>query len=68
MQTGQLYNIQVDPLELNNLADKRVDKSSQLKEQLFNWVSTAKQYPPQKQEFQLTPQEKEKLQGLGYIQ
>lgn len=68
MQTGQLYNIQVDPLELNNLADKRVDKSSQLKEQLFNWVSTAKQYPPKKQEFQLTPQEKEKLQGLGYIQ
>lgn len=67
-ETGQLFNIQADPLELNDLVDNRVEESSQLKERLLRWVSKAKKYPTRKQEFQLTPKEKEKLRGLGYIQ
>ena len=67
-ETGQLFNIQADSLELNDLVDNRVEESSQLKERLLRWVSKATKYPTRKQEFQLTPKEKEKLQGLGYIQ
>lgn len=67
-ESGKLYNIQVDPLELHDLVNKRVEESSHLKERLFRWVSTAKKYPTRKQDFQLTSEEKEKLKGLGYIQ
>jgi hypothetical protein len=35
---------------------------------LFDWVSTAKKYPTKEQHFKLSPEEKEKLKGLGYIQ
>ena len=65
---GQLYNIQTDPMERHDLVEKHIKKSHQLKDQLFHWVATAKRYPPEMQAIQLTPQEKEKLQGLGYIQ
>ena len=65
---GQLYNIQEDFLELNNFAGKRVKEASQFKERLFDWVSAAKKYPIKKQDMRLTPTEKEKLKGLGYIQ
>ena len=66
-KTEQLYNISLDPSELNNLVDEKTDQSNQLKDKLFNWIAQAKRYPTKKQGFQLTPQEKEKLQGLGYI-
>ena len=67
-RTEQLYNIKSDPLEIGNLADKKSRLCNQLKEKLFNWTSTAKKYPTKKQHFKLSPEEKEKLKGLGYIQ
>ena len=67
-KTEQLYNIKLDPLELDNLADKKTELCKQRKEQLFDWVSKAKKYPTKKQHFKLSPKEKEKLKGLGYIQ
>jgi arylsulfatase A-like enzyme len=67
-KTEQLYNIKSDPSELKNLVDEKPDQSNQLKEKLFNWITEAKKYPTKKQGFQLTPKEKEKLEGLGYIQ
>lgn len=67
-KTEQLYNIKSDPLELNNLVDKKTKQRNQLKEQLFNWVSNSKKYPIKRQPIQLSPKEIEKLKGLGYIQ
>ena len=48
--------------------NEKIDQSNQLKDKLFNWITETKKYPTKKQEFQLTPKEKEKLEGLGYIQ
>jgi arylsulfatase A-like enzyme len=67
-KTEQLYNIKSDPQEIDNLTNKKTELCKQLKEQLFDWVSTAKKYPTKKQHFKLSPEEKEKLKGLGYIQ
>ncbi len=67
-KTDELYNIKLDPLEYNNLTDKNTKQRTKLKEQLFKWVSTGRKYPTKKKTIQLSPQEKEKLQGLGYIQ
>jgi len=66
-KTELLYNIKSDPLELNNLIDKKTKQANQLKEQLFNWVSHSKKYPTKINPFQLSPEKKEKLKGLGYI-
>ena len=63
----QLYNIKSDSKEVNNLIDKKTKQANQLKEQLFNWVLHSKKYPTKKNLFQLSPEEKEKLKGLGYI-
>ena len=67
-KTEQLYNIKSDPLELNNLVDKKTKQRNQLKKQLFNWISNSKKYPSKKQSIQFSPKEKEKLKTLGYIQ
>jgi arylsulfatase A-like enzyme len=66
--TEQLYNIKSDPMELNNLADKKAKQCNKLREQLFKWVSDSKKYPTIKQARKLSPEEKEKLKELGYIQ
>ena len=66
-ETEQLYNIKSDPFELNNLIDTQNRQEEWLKNQLFNWVSSAKQYPTEKISIQLSPKEKEKLEALGYV-
>lgn len=66
-KTEQLYNIKSDPLELNNLIDKKNRQREKLKSRLFKWVSGAKQFPPTRHQVELTPEEEEKLKGLGYI-
>jgi arylsulfatase A-like enzyme len=67
-ETGQLYDIMSDPLELDNLADEKTVERDRLKEQLFHWVDTAKRYPFTAGDVILTPDEKERLKGLGYLQ
>lgn len=67
-KTEQLYNIKSDPSELDNLVGKEINQSERLKEELFNWITKTKKYPTKKKGFQLTTEEKEKLEGLGYIQ
>ena len=67
-ETKQLYNIHSDPKELNNLAGKDSRQSHQLKERLFKWVSNAKKYRAKSQEIQLSREEKEQLEALGYLQ
>ncbi len=66
--TEQLYNIKSDPMELNNLADKKAKQCNKLRKQLFKWVSNSKKYPTTKISPKLSPEEKEKLKELGYIQ
>jgi arylsulfatase A-like enzyme len=66
-ETEQLYNIEKDPKELYNLFDKEQERIGQFRERLFNWVSQSKKYPPGENLIELTPDEKEKLQNLGYI-
>ena len=67
-ETEQLYNIEKDPLEVNNLVDKEEKLGNVLKEQLFHWVSQSKKYPPRKRSVTLSPEEEKKLRALGYIQ
>ena len=67
-KTEQLYNLKSDPLELNNLIDKKTKHASQLKEKLFKWVSRSKKYHSKKHSLQPSPEEKERLKALGYIE
>lgn len=64
----QLYNVMSDRLELNNLAAENFEQQVRLKEQLFEWVKTAKRHPPKKKFYKLSAEEKEKLKSLGYLQ
>ena len=66
-KTDQLYRIQSDPNEHNNLAVKNPTQCNQLKKELLNWVSTAKTYPVKDQSFELSQEEKEKLEAIGYL-
>lgn len=66
-ETEQLYNIKSDPGELTNLADKNLNKCKKLKEDLLSWVSGAKKYSSAKQQVQLSEEQEEKLQALGYL-
>ena len=67
-ETDQLYNINSDPKEFNNLADKNSRQSNQLKEHLFKWVSNSKKYHTKSQKIPLSQEEKEQLEALGYLQ
>ena len=66
-KSEQLFNLKADPLELNNYIDRDPMQGKLLKSRLFEWVSTAKKYPPTRHQAKLTPEEKEKLKALGYV-
>jgi len=66
-KTGQLYNIKLDPHELNNLADKKTKECTKLKGQLLSWVASSKTYPVKSQLFEISQEEKEKLEAMGYL-
>lgn len=66
-ETEQLYNIKSDPGEITNLADKESDRCIKFKSDLLSWVSGAKKYPVAKQQVQLSNEEEEKLEALGYL-
>ena len=63
----QLYNVTLDPLEQNNLSNKRREQCNRLNKRLSRWVSQSKKYPPGVKPIELSPQEEEKLKSLGYI-
>ena len=63
----QLFNIIADPLEQNDLSDKKREQCNNLKKKLSNWVSQSKKYPPEEKPVGLSPDEEEKLKNLGYI-
>ena len=42
-------------------------QTREMREKLFNWIATAKTYPPMNQEIHLTEKEKERLEALGYL-
>jgi arylsulfatase A-like enzyme len=66
--TEQLYNLKRDSNELTNLSEGNSMQGERLKQSLLDWAETATIYTPQKTPFQLTPEEKNKLKALGYIQ
>jgi arylsulfatase A-like enzyme len=58
LQTDQLYNIRSDSLELNNLVDAEPKQRDQLKEKLFTWVIRSKKYPPKKETYTLSKEDR----------
>jgi arylsulfatase A-like enzyme len=66
--TEQLYKIDEDPLELNNVFYKEPELCRKFWKRLYHWVSQSKKYPPRKRRVTLSPEEEEKLRALGYIQ
>jgi len=67
-KTEYLYHIKSDSCEQNNLVDTKTAQLDKLREHLFQWVSASKQYPKKIRPVQISPEEKEKLKELGYIQ
>ena len=67
-KTGQLYNIISDPLELNDRSLVETGECDRLKKELLRWADTTKRYPAKRYDVELSPEEKEKLKGLGYLQ
>lgn len=66
-KTEQLYDVTLDPIEQNNLADERREQCNRLNKKLSSWVSQSKKYPPGEKPIELSPREEEKLKNLGYI-
>ena len=66
-KTDQLYNIKLDPHELKNLADTKTKECTQLKGKLRSWVASSKKYPIKSQVFEISQEEKEKLEAMGYL-
>ena len=66
-KTDQLYNLSIDPSELNNLVDKESNQRNMLQEKLFAWSENAKRYPPKNASFELTEEDEKRLEALGYL-
>jgi hypothetical protein len=66
-ESGQLYDILSDPLEQKNIVHENIEQSERLQEQLFNWISHAKKYPVENLLFQISQEEIEKLEAIGYV-
>jgi len=64
---GLLYDMKVDPLERKNIINRKTNQSIQLKARLTNWASNLKKYSSEGHLFPLAPEEKEKLEALGYL-
>ncbi len=65
--SGLLYNMISDPFEQKNLAGEQARQAADLRNQLLSFVSGAKSYPPRSQITQISTEEIEKLQTLGYL-
>ena len=63
-----LYDLKVDPLEQQNRIYGGKNLAIPLKERLTNWNSKLKKYSSKEHLFRLAPEEKEKLEALGYLE
>lgn len=66
--TGELYNIASDSREKHDCAGDNPGLRDTLKNQLLRWADTSKRYPTTKYETELSPEFRETLKGLGYLQ
>lgn len=65
----ELYNLEKDWAEDQNLAATMPDKSKDLERQLFKWIATAPNYtPPKGKSPDYDPQAIEQMESLGYLQ
>ena len=67
-KTGELYNLMSDPLELHDRAGEQTDERDKLQGRLLRWAETARRYSTSHYGVELSPEEREKLKGLGYLQ
>jgi arylsulfatase A-like enzyme len=67
--TWELYDLAADPEELNDLADRGHDSEATLKKRLAEWEDARRRAPEGRspRTFEPTPDDIEKLRGLGYI-
>jgi arylsulfatase A-like enzyme len=66
-KTGQLFDTESDPMETHDLAGEQAGVGDPLREHLFHWMETSRQYPITHYDYEPSPEEKEKLKGLGYL-
>ncbi len=66
----ELYNHTDDPLNMKNVADQNKDKVEKLRAKLAEWRKSVEQgqLPKGDAAEGLTPQERERLRSLGYVQ
>jgi arylsulfatase A-like enzyme len=67
-KSGQLHNIMSDPMELHDRAGDMPEEHRRLHDQLLHWMDAAKRFPAGISAVELSPEEKEMLKGLGYLQ
>lgn len=67
----ELYDIEKDPNELNNLIDIETGIADELKRELFKWMEAPKGVnglTPQKKDVSIDKETEENLRSLGYIE
>lgn len=62
----ELYDLSVDPAELNNLITEREDKARELNKKLFDFVNNIKSEEGEEENIDLPDEVKRQLEGLGY--
>ena len=67
-KTGQLFDIESDPLETHDLAGEKTGKRDQLRDHLLRWAETSKRYPTTQYDVEIPAEIKEQLKGLGYLE
>ncbi len=66
----ELYNIESDPKELDNLINVKTEIANGLKEELFRWMRSAKGINglPSREKISIDKQTEKDLRSLGYVQ
>jgi arylsulfatase A-like enzyme len=62
-----LYDLEQDPGERDNLADKQPDVAARMKGRLTEWLEGVGQDRPRSTRYDLDPEVEKHLQGLGYL-
>jgi len=64
----ELYNLEKDPAELDNLIDQSADLAIALQETLDKWLATFQVYEPEGDVHKVDPAVRERLADLGYME